>query len=219
MVRLFKVSYSNKIAAIICTAIILVGVVFGIFTKYNFSHLSEFQSSYDNALFEIADEDKYVIDEMSNKTSYEEALCLLNEMDYIFKVKCLSTEHCYECTKYNVKVLDTIKGSIDETGNDIVLYQWVWFQNPDDSHLSFSSPDFSLPLQEKQEYLVFAQKRNYCKAYQNTLKSNEYAIPIRGSVPNVYVISDKQKITLILQMIILIQHWKINIICVFQKSL
>lgn len=189
MLKLFKI---QKPTLIICSLLIIIGVAFGIFTNKNFCRLSKNESSFDNAVLSFEDGIDFYIDEMANKTNFEEALYLLDEPDYIFKVECTSTEYCFNCTKYNAKVTDTLKGDIDETGNNIVLYQWVCFSKYDDDTLIFDSPDFSLPLKNNKEYLVFANKREYCEDYQNSLSSNEYSIPLRGPVPYSYVLNDTQ---------------------------
>ena len=182
----------QKSAIIICFVLIAIGVAFGFFTRINYSHLSVQAAAYENAIIEFGEDEAFYIDEMSNKTKPEDAISILDEYPYAFLVECEKTEHCFECTKYIVKVDKVIKGDNDETGNNIVLYQWVWFEKSDENQLSFNSPDYSLPLIENKKYLVFAEKRDYCNEYQRTLKYNEYSIPLRGPVPTAYIINDVQ---------------------------
>lgn len=193
MVKLFKLSGIQKITTIVCIGIILVGMTFGILTKCTFSRLSEEKTSYDNAKLYFDEQTALYIDEMYNKTSFEEALLILDEYDYIFKVKCISSEHCYQCTKFNAEVTDTVKGVIDETGNEIVLYQWVSFEETDDGVFAFNSPDNSLLLKEGNEYLVFCQKRDYYPEYQKKLNCNEYSIALTSSVPSAYLLNKYQQ--------------------------
>lgn len=190
---MFKLSSIQKTTITLCSAVVLLGVIFGIIANCTFSRLSNFEESYDNAKIYYEEEAIFYIDEMCNKTSLEEAIIVLSEYDYIFKVKCLSTKHCYQCTKYDAVVTDTIKGDIDETGNNIVLYQWVFFEKNDAESLILNSPDFSIPLKDETEYLVFCQKRNYYPEYQKTLNCNEYSIGLRSNVPSTFILNDTQK--------------------------
>lgn len=183
----------QKISIIICVLLVLLGATVGIFVNSTFLRLSLNKDSYDNAVVEYDESMVYYTDNMANKTSVDEALYILDETENAFVIECIGLEHCYNCTKYNAKVKKTIKGKSDETGKQIVLYQWVSFDKYNDTSLIFASPDNSLPLIEGKEYLVFVRKRNYCKEYQNTLDCNEYSLDLKSPVPTAYIVNDTQK--------------------------
>lgn len=193
MVKLCKLLRIQKLSIIICVLLVLLGATVGIFVNSTFSRLSLNQESYDNAVVEYDESMVYYTDYMVNKTSIDEAVYILDEIESAFVIECISIEHCYNCTKYNARVINTIKSKTDETGKEIVVYQWVSFDKYNDTSLIFASPDNSLPLIEGKEYLVFVRKRNYCKEYQNTLDCNEYSMDLKSPVPTAYIVNDTQK--------------------------
>lgn len=191
MEKLFKLSVIQKITTAFCVLLVIAGVLFAVVTRLSYSKISLDTSCYDNAKLYLNEETQYYIDEM-NKISVDEAVYTLDEYDYIFKIQCNEMEHCYSCTKFNVKVMDTIKGSIDETGNDIVLYQWAFFEETDDGIFAFNSPDNSMLLKTGKEYLIFCKKKDYYLQYQKKLECNEYSLGLMGTSPCAFVLDDSQ---------------------------
>lgn len=192
MEKLFKIFRVQRITITVFSLLIAIAVALGVITNHSFLR-ADGEEIYDNASVTFNEDTPFYIDEMANKTSLEEALVTLDESNYALRIECLEAEPCFNCTKYKARVLQTVKGDIDEAGNEIVVYQWVSFSKGDGETLSFVSPDFSMPLSVGGEYLVFADKRDYCEEYQSTLECNEYSIALRGPVPTAYILNDVQK--------------------------
>ncbi len=180
------------IALIICLALIIIGIVFGVFTKSSFLKLTEDEKSILSAELLIDEGTATGIDESYIGLDFKTAKRELEKYSYVFRVKCIDSQLCYCCTKHTVTVIDTIKGNINENGNDIVIYQLGSFDKYNDA-LSFNSYDYTMPLKAGKEYIVFAEKRDYYEDYQITLKSNEYSLGMKESAPTAYILNDTQK--------------------------
>ena len=53
----------------------------------------------------------------------------LEQSEYIFYAKCIDSELCFDCIKYNMSVIKTIKGDCEEASKEIILYQLLCFDN------------------------------------------------------------------------------------------
>lgn len=191
MVKLsHKFSKSQISAAIACVLMIVACVVFGIFVRCSYARVSLDSSAYANAKVSFEQEYAEYLDYNMTSMDFETARSILDEYDYIFKVKCKTIEHCYSCTKYVCSVLETVKGDSNESGKDIVLYQWNWFESDKDG-LSFCPTDDMMPMKSGSEYLVFAAGKDYCAEYQRTLDKNEYSIGL-NYVPTIYILNKTQ---------------------------
>lgn len=190
---MYRLSGIQKITVWICTTLTVIGTAFGILTKSSFLHLSEQPAAYDNAVLDFSEDAMMEIDAIADFASLEQAKDSLDKYPYAFIVRCTDTQHCYQCTKFTAEVLKTIKGDVDETGRTITLYQWVFFEKRDKNRLVFSTPEFSLPLAEGKEYLVFAIGREYYEGYRKTLAYNEYSMGCSSYAPCAYIINDTQK--------------------------
>lgn len=182
----------QKAGALACCIIVIAGLVFGILTKRSFTDLTAAQENILNASVMI---DQAAVDDMDERYFYldfETALFEFEYRSYIFEIQCVSSEICYDCIKHTVTVTKTLKGSVDETGNTIVLYQWGGFEKADTGELVFTSYDNSLPLKAGCTYLVCADKRAYCDAYQAKLAGGEYSLGLTGNAPAAYIVSDVQ---------------------------
>lgn len=187
-----KLSHIQIIGTALCCIVITVGIIFGAFTKSSYLKMTQDKSSISNAVLFLDDESAYYLDYQYSVIDFDSAIYELENYSYIFKIKCVDSKLCYDCTRYTVNVIDTIKGDTNENGNDIVLYQWLGFDKISNDKLAFSSPDFSMPLKPNKEYLVFAEKRDYYSEYQKTLPSNEYSLGVMGICPKAFVINDTQ---------------------------
>lgn len=187
-----KLSHLQMIGLFVCLTLIIIGIIFGIITKSSFLKLTEDENSVLNAALLIDEETSKYIDEAYTELDFETAKDKLQNYSYVFQVKCIDSQLCYNCIKHTVTVIDTLKGDINENGNDIVVYQLVGFDKYSDT-LSFNSADGSMPLKMDKEYIIFAEKRDYYENYQITLKSNEYSLALQGPMPTAYVLNDIQK--------------------------
>ena len=194
MVKLFKrFGTHQNIAFLICILFIISAIAIGQITKASYQHLSDDPDITANARLYFSEDDKYTYDYYSTMLDFDEAVNELNSYEYIFLVEVINTQSCYLCELINAHVVKTIKGNVNEDGNDIILYQWSSFQIDDRETLSLRIVDQSLPIKENKRYLVFARKKNYCKEYQSKLKCNEYSIELQGMAPTVYVVNETQK--------------------------
>lgn len=188
-----KVSHLQIIGIALCCLAIAVGITLGVFTRGSFLKLTQDKSSISNAVLFMDEDMANALDYQYSEINLDSAKYELDRYSYAFWVKCIDAQLCYDCTKYSVNVIDTVKGDIDENGNSIVLYQWLGFNKYADTELAFNSPDSSMPLKIGKEYLVFAEKRDYYKDYQRTLQSNEYSLGLMGICPTAFVINDTQE--------------------------
>lgn len=171
-------------------------IITGIITRCSYSRISLNKKAYDTATL-VFSEDYVKFHDKTNIFSCETKNAISDLDKYnnsIFEIKCISVEYCFYCIKYNAKVINTIKGETDETGNSIILYEFGggFYTNPDKASMGYSPYSDTLPLKENKNYLVFANKRDYCYEYQRTLDCNEYSIGVMASSPNVFVLDEEQ---------------------------
>ncbi len=194
---MFKnLSKNQKSTIIVCFVLIIFSVAAGIITRCSYSKISLEITAYDNAKLDFT-EDYIEIHDKANIFSCEAKNAISNLDKYnnsIFEIKCISVEYCYYCIKYNAKVINTIKGETDETGKNIILYEFGggFYTNPDKASLGYSPYSDTLPLKENKNYLVFANKRDYCYEYQQTLDCNEYSIGVMTNSPTVFALDEEQ---------------------------
>lgn len=185
-----KLSKTQIAATVACVLLTAVCVVFGMIVRFSYARVSLDSSAYANAKVSFEQDHAEYFDYNMESMDFETARDILDDYDHVFKVKCKTIEHCYSCTKYICSVLETVKGDPDETGKDIVLYQWNWFES-EDNGLLFCPTDDMLPMKDGMEYLVFAASKDYCAEYQQTLDKNEYSIGL-NYVPTIYILNKTQ---------------------------
>lgn len=185
-----KLSKTQISAIISCVLLIVACIVYGIIVRFSYSRVSLDCSAYAKAKVCFEQEYAEYLDYNMESMDFETAKAILDDYNYIFKVKCKEIEHCYSCTKYICSVLETVKGDPDESGKDIVLYQWNWFEW-EKNGLSLYPTDDMLPMKDGMEYLVFAASKDYCAEYQQTLDKNEYSIGL-NYVPTIYILNKTQ---------------------------
>ena len=193
MVKLFKnLSKNQKSTLIVLMILIVFSISLGVATRLSYSRLSLNEEAYNDAKLSFTSQYANETDENIMGYSVEGAKHELeNACDYIFEIRCLNVEHCYETTKYNVEVLKTVKGDIDESGKNIVIYHAQFFENVDNL-MSFFDIDGSIPLKQGKKYLVFLNKMNYNNIYQRTLDHNEYYLEVFVDHPVAYALDEIQ---------------------------
>lgn len=191
---MFKIISKNQKNALILSAILIAfAVIAGIITRLSYSTLSLNNEAYNSAKLDFTAEHAEEYDEAIMNYNLDLALREYDQnCDHIFKVRVLSVEHCYGCTKYNAEVLKTVKGDIDETGKNITLYHAAWFSADSDNSLVYSEFDYSFPLKPGKDYLVFTNKKDYIDEYQSTLECNEYVIDPFTYHPAIYALDEPQ---------------------------
>lgn len=191
---MFKgISKNQKNALTVCGILIAFAVLIGIITRLSYSTLSLNDEAYNSAKLNFTPEHAEEYDETIMNYNLDLALREYDQTcDYIFKISVLSVEHCYGCTKYDAQVLKTVKGDINETGKNITIYHAVWFYEDGDNSLVFSEFDYSFPLRPGKTYLVFANKKDYMEAYQQTLDCNEYCLEPFIYHPTIYALGEPQ---------------------------
>lgn len=162
-----KISFQKTIA-IIASIIILVALIFGVITRNSFSALSQSKSELLNAKLQLSEDLSYEYNNIYSYVDYDFAITELEQSECIFYAKCIDSELCFDCIKYNMNVIKTIKGDCEETSKEIILYQLLCFDFSKQG-ITFISPDNSLPLKIGEEYLIFANKKDYYEGYQKTL--------------------------------------------------
>lgn len=185
-----KISFQKAIVAVI-SIIILIAFIFGIITRNSYLSLSQDKSELSNAGLQLSEDFSYEYNNIYSNVDYNTALDELEQSEYIFYAECIDSEICFNCIKYNMNVIKTIKGDAEETSKEIVLYQLLCFDFSKQG-VTFISPDNSLPLKAGTEYLIFANKRDYYVDYQKTLDKNEYSLCLSGSFPTAIIVNKIQ---------------------------
>ncbi len=185
-----KISFQKTIA-VIMSIITLIALIFGIITRNSYLSLSQNKNELSSAEIQLSEDWVNEYNYIYSNIDYDTALAELEQCEYIFCVKCIDSEVCYNCIKYTMEVIKTIKGDIEESSNEIILYQLVCFDFSKQG-ISFISPDNSLPLKIDKEYLIFTNKRNYYEDYQKTLDKNEYSLCLSGNFPTALIINERQ---------------------------
>ena len=193
MVKLFRnFSKTQKSTFIVCFVLILLSIAAGIITRNSYARITMNDDAYHDALLSVDEEYAKGFDE-------EEGLAYIAEksiqdfdeyFDYVFKAKCLDTINCSGCQKHILQVISTIRGDIDETGNNIACYKLSRFYASEDKSHMIYDPTEDVPLKAGKTYLIFANKRDYDEDYQKTLECNEY-VSI-GTTPTAFVLDDEQ---------------------------
>lgn len=192
---MFKsLSKNQKNALLLCGILIAFAVLAGVVTRMSYSTVSLNNEVYSNAKLDFTPQHAEEYDEkiMNYDLDIAKREYDLN-CEYIFKIKILSVEYCYGCTKYNAQVLKTVKGNIDETGKSIVIYRAEWFYDDREHSLVYSEFDYSFPLKPDKTYLVFVNKKDYIEEYQGTLDCNEYYLEPFIYHPAIYALDNIQK--------------------------
>lgn len=182
----------QKAAFVICLLLIAAAVIFGVFTRMSFTDLTSDENAVDNAVVLMDKETAELYDERLLQCNSDYAKQELSSAEYVFKIKCISSEIKYNCTKHTAEVIKTIKGEKDEAGNKIVIYNWLSFSKGDGERLICDHVGNQMPLIPNHEYLVFVSERDYYEGYKKALGHNEYSISL-GLVPFTYVIDDVQE--------------------------
>lgn len=187
-------SEMQKAGIAVCIVLIIFSGIFGVIMRFGYSRMSQDKKNIENALFSLTSEEAQYIDYASKEMSFD---ALKYELDYYsnaFIGKCAAAEICYNCIKYTFNVSKTIKGDENETGKNIIVYQWIGLDVLSRDRLIITNYDFSMPMKLNDEYLIFAIKRDYYEGYQKTLKYNEYSLGLRSSSgPSAFVINKTQK--------------------------
>lgn len=183
-----KLSKNQRNVLIFSVLIIVISVAFGVFIRCSYNRISLDESAYSNAEFSMNKDDAEYIDYKLENLEFDAVKMILDDYDFILRIECLQTEHCYNCTKYICKLIDTVKGN--ENGEKIVLYQWNSFTAAD-GKLLYEPIDNMLSLKNGKEYLIFARKRDYCQEYQKTLDYNEYSLGL-NEVPTAFILNEEQ---------------------------
>lgn len=185
-----KISFQKTIGVIL-SAVILIALIFGIITRNSYSTLSHNENELSKAQIQLSEDWSGEYNYIYSNVDYDMALAELEQSEYIFYAKCIDSEVCYNCIKYTMEVIKTIKGDIEESSNEIILYQLISFDFSKQG-ITFVSPDNSLPLKNEKEYLIFTNKRNYYETYQNTLDKNEYSLCLSGAFPTALIVNESQ---------------------------
>lgn len=184
----------QKAGIAVCIVLIICSGIFGVIMRSGYSRMSQDKKNIENALFSLTSEDAQYIDYASEEISFDALKYELDCYSNAFIGKCVAAEFCYNCIKYTVSVSKTIKGSENENGKNIIVYQWIGLDRLSRDRLAFTNYDYSMPLKLNDEYLMFAMKRDYYEGYQKTLKYNEYSLGLRsGSGPSAFVLNKTQK--------------------------
>lgn len=186
-----KLSKNQIIALIIGIVLVLIAFVLAVIMRFSYSTASLDESAYSNAKVSLGEENVLGVDSNLLDYNFESAKMILDEYNSVFRVECLQTEHCYHCTKYICRVIDTIKNDIDENGKNIIIYQWNFFEMGIDDEFYFNPIDYCMPMRNNQEYLVFTEKKDYCDEYLETLKYNEYSQGLQN-IPTAFAIDNQQ---------------------------
>ncbi len=187
---LTKLSF-QKVVAVIMSIIIFISLILGIMTRTSYLSLSRNDAEISKASLQISEELCNEHDYIYSTVNYDAAVAELDQSNYIFYAKCVDRDVCFGCIKYKMSVIKTIKGEVDETSKEVILYQLVSFDFSKQG-VTFISPDNSLPLKTGNEYLIFANKRDYYKDYQQTLDTNEYSLSLSSSFPTAVVVDENQ---------------------------
>lgn len=192
---MFKNFSLRKGVVAACVILIALGAVLGTVTRRSYIGTALDDNAYKNADLGISAE--YAAEYDDDISRYYSDIgkvidCLDKNCEYAFEIDCLAVEHCYNATKYKVKVENTVKGDIDETGKEITVYQSCMFQASSDGRLLFNNVDISAPLKVGDSYLIFVNKKEYMEEYQRTLGCNEYCLDIFTDAPTAYVLNKKQ---------------------------
>lgn len=185
-----KISF-QKTVTVITSIILLIALIFGIITRNSYLSLSRNKYELSKAQIQLSEDWSNEYNYIYSNINYDMALTELEQSEYIFYAKCIDCEVCYNCIKYKMDVIKTIKGDVEESLNKIILYQLVCFDFSKQG-VTFISPDNSLPLKAEKEYLIFANKRDYYEDYQKTLDKNEYSLCLSGSFPTALSVNGSQ---------------------------
>lgn len=180
----------QKAGIILCTIIIICGLIFAAAARISYSKMSQNPVYVNNAVIVFDEESAEYIDYENTALTYDILNQELESYSCIFKVKIKSIEYCYNCTKYTILILNSIKGN-EKEGNNAVLYQWAGIDKYE-NELIFRSMDNSMPLKINKEYLIFAEKRDYYEKYQDTLECNEYSLGLKSSAPTAFILNETQ---------------------------
>ncbi|MCC8015855.1 MAG: hypothetical protein LIO43_00295 [Clostridiales bacterium] len=188
---MFKKISFQKAAAVMITAVVSAAFIFAVITRFSYLHLSRSENEISRAKTQLSSEISNEYNTIYADVDYDSALAELEQNEYAFYAKCTGMQVCYNCVKYEMSVIKTVKGETDEAGRDIAVYQLACFDFSK-SESKFFSPDNSLTLKEGKEYLIFENKRNYYKEYQKTLDKNEYSLALSSTFPTALIVNDSQ---------------------------
>lgn len=163
MSKLQKISLS-----IICFSIVF-AVVLGIATRFSYKDID-----FEKAEFLYTPE---ISAEIIENLSAENVIQAAEKCDAAFVATVKSSEISHEISKATVFVDMVVKGSENLAGREIIIYSYPHFLYKDYSEkiLTLYIGCNNL-IQEGKQYLIFADKVEYAKEYEETLKMPEYIV-------------------------------------------
>lgn len=169
-------SYQKISVSIICTLCVLM-TIFGIVNKQSYNLITTDNSAFDNAvLFDYTSFEEQENNFFENLNT-EYINTKLQEADSVFVGTIKEFKNQYECLKYLIDIDQVVKGENINKDDTVVLYEYSHFILNENDELSyFQTVTKNLPLISGKQYLIFAQKLEYEKDYQDTLEYEEYRI-------------------------------------------
>lgn len=169
-------SFQKVSVSVICILCVLM-TVFGIVNKQSYNLITTDNSAFDNAvLFDYTSFEEQENSFFENLDT-EYLNTQLQEADTVFVGTINEFKNQYECLKYLISVDKVVKGEGINKGDRVVLYEYSHFILDENDKLSyFQTITKNLPLISGKQYLIFAQKLEYEKDYQEILEYKEYRI-------------------------------------------
>jgi|GEM_PF-803056 hypothetical protein len=167
----------QKISISIISVMCILMAVFGIFNKQSYNSITTDNSAFDNAvLYDYASFEEEE-NNFSENINVEYINDQLKNADTIFVGTVKDIKNQYECLRYTINIDKVVKGKNINISETVVLYEYSHFILNENNELEyFQTVTKNLPLQKNKQYLLFAERLEYEKDYQQTLKHKEFRI-------------------------------------------
>lgn len=159
----------NKISFAIISLALVFAISLGVATRLSYKEID-----YKKAECMYSPENSKTVVE---GLSVQGVLNSLEDYEYAFIVTVKESETSYETNKATALVKETIKGSNNYSGKEIVIYEPQYFLYKDESEQVLSLyTGVNNIMQKNKQYLVFANKINYAPEYESTLTADEFKL-------------------------------------------
>lgn len=167
----------QKISVSIISALCILTVMFGLFNRQSYNLITTDNSAFDNAILYDYISFEEEENNFSESIDVEYINSQLQDADTIIVGTVKDIKNQYECLRYTINIDKIIKGKNINIHETVVLYEYSHFILNENNELAYyQTVTKNLPLQNNQQYLIFAERLEYENDYQQTLKHKEFRI-------------------------------------------
>lgn len=162
----------HKTLTIIVIFFLIMSIVLGICTRNSYKY-------YDSHIAMVK-LNPNISDDLISDITAKNLLAELDNQDVILIVSIINNKNIHQGTKTTATVNKVIKGNLDITGTQIIIYEpnFMYYNKATNKYEYYYVNNINNLMQPGKEYLVFLDEIHYSKAYTETLERKEFKVDI-----------------------------------------